>query len=261
MKVSIIIPAYNEEKRIGNTLNRYNEYFSRVLKGRGLDYEILVVINNTTDNTKGVVEKFSKKNKRINYLELERGGKGFAVLSGFKKALSNEKNDLIGFVDADLATPPEEFHKLINSIKRCDVAIASRLKKGSKILPKFTLKKKLITLGFSNFVRFLMMMPHKDTQCGAKLFRNNSAKYVVENVVMSKWAFDVEVLYKLRKEGHRIIEVPSVWFDVQGSKIDIKKDSIRMFLAIWQLRIVNSPFRGFLKPGKPMIDFVWRFVK
>ena len=81
------MPAYNEEKRIGKTLEEYSSFFENLRKSKKIDYEILVVINNTKDNTEKVVKSYSKKNKRIIYLNLVRGGKGYAVIEGFKDAL------------------------------------------------------------------------------------------------------------------------------------------------------------------------------
>src|SRR3989338_9940965 len=109
MKVSIIIPAYNEEKRIGNTLKEYSRFFENLRKEKKLNYEILVVINNTKDNTELIVKKYQKKNKNIKYINLPKGGKGYATAEGFKNALS-QKNDLLCFVDADMATSPEAFY-------------------------------------------------------------------------------------------------------------------------------------------------------
>src|SRR5690349_5588539 len=116
MKVSIVIPAYNEEKRIGATLEFFSTYFKALEKENKLNYEILVVINNTKDNTVGVVKAAQKKDSKIIYLDLPKGGKGYAVTEGFKDALKR-KNDLIGYVDADLATRPEDFYDLIKNIK------------------------------------------------------------------------------------------------------------------------------------------------
>src|SRR3989344_986048 len=134
-KICIIIPAYNEERRIGKTLEYYSNYFNNLFKKEKLDYEILVVINNTTDRTEEVVKKLAERNKRVLYLNLKPGGKGFAVIEGFKDALKRE-NDLIGFVDADMATSPEEYWKLIKNIGNYDGIIASRYVKGAIIDPK-----------------------------------------------------------------------------------------------------------------------------
>ena len=122
MKLCIIIPACNEEKRIGRTLKEYCRFFSKKLKS---DFEIIVVINNTNDRTEEIVKNHRKKCRELKYLNLKQGGKGFAVIQGFKEALKKDF-DLIGFVDADMATPPRSFYDLIENIKDYDGVIASR---------------------------------------------------------------------------------------------------------------------------------------
>jgi len=146
--LSIVIPAYNEEKRIGETLKSYSDYFDKLSKKEKFRYEILVVINNTKDNTEGVVKSYKKKNKNIRYLNFKQGGKGFAVIEGFKDALTR-KNDLIGFVDADLATPPNAFYGLVKHLGSYDGIIASRWHPKSLIKTKQTLLRKITSNGFN----------------------------------------------------------------------------------------------------------------
>src|SRR3989344_8183585 len=109
MKISIIIPAYNEEKRIGRTLEEYLKFFSIKKKQEKIrNFEILVVINNTKDRTEEIVKEKQKKCMELRYLNFKQGGKGFAITEGFKDALKRD-NKLIGFVDADMSTSPEEY--------------------------------------------------------------------------------------------------------------------------------------------------------
>src|SRR3989344_2149339 len=106
-KLSIIIPAYNEEKRISRTLEYYISFFSRNIK----DFEIIVVLNGCKDHTLAIVKKFINKNKNVKYLDFKEAiGKGAAIVEGFKKA----RGDLVGFIDADMATLPNAFYDLIN---------------------------------------------------------------------------------------------------------------------------------------------------
>ncbi len=239
-RLSIIIPAHNEEKRIGKMLEAYSEYFENLRKNRELDYEFIVVINNTTDRTENIVREFQRKNKRINYLNLLKGGKSYAVLEGFKYSL-NRENELIGFVDADMATPPESFYELIKSIGTYHAAIASRSHPKSKV--KTSLKRKIFSKGFNFGVRASLMMPYRDTQCGAKLFKRNVVNEIVKNPPYSQWAFDVELIYNLGKKGFLIREIPTIWSDESHSNINLKKVPVQMFSSVVRLRLVNSPFR------------------
>jgi len=241
MKLSIIIPAKDEEKRIGRTLEEYSSFFGKI---PNLDYEILVMINNTTDNTKGVVNQIAKKNNNLKCFELPGKGKRYAIMEGFKEALKSD-GDLIGFVDADLATPSESFFRLIESMNGKDVAIASRAHPESVV--RTSLKRKIFSVGFNFGVRALLQLPIKDTQCGAKLFTRQAVKEILKDPPYSQWAFDVEVLYDLRKKKFSISEVPTVWEDKANSKLNLKKVPLQMGLGVLRLRIINSPFRGFMR--------------
>ena len=240
-KICIVIPAYNEEKRIGKTLGAYSSYFEVLRKGKKLDYEILVVINNTKDGTEEIVKKYVQLNNRIRYLNLIRGGKGYAVIEGFKDALKRD-NDLIGFVDADMATSPEKYFKLIKNVEKCDGVIASRGLKDSKV--KTTLYRKLTNRGFNTLVRLLLHIQFKDTQCGAKLFKRKTIEELLKSQIMTQWAFDVDLLYKLKKV--KIKEIATDWEDKTGSKVNLK-DPLKMFSSVIRLRLIYSPFKFVVK--------------
>ncbi len=243
--LSIIIPAYNEEKRIGFTLEEFGKFFEGRKKEKELkDFEIVVVLNACKDNTINIVKEYKKKFKKIRFIEFERGGKGFAITEGFKDALSR-KNNLIGFVDADMATSPKDFYDLVKNINGYDGIIASRAVKGSKA--EFTLKRKITHRGFNFVVRSLLFLPYHDTQCGAKIFHRDVLKGIVNEIGTTKWAYDIDLLYKIKKKGFKIKEHPTVWKDKEGSKINVIKTTIQMFLAVLRLRILNSPFRGIIK--------------
>ena len=244
-KVSIIIPAYNEEKRIGNTLEKYGEFFKLLKKQKKLDFEIIIVINNTKDKTEEVVKTYQKKYKEIRYLNLKPGGKGFAIIEGFKDALTR-KNDLIGFVDADNATGPEAYYDLIKNIKNYDGIIASRYAKGSIVTPKQTLLRIIESRIFNLLVRSVLMIPYRDTQCGAKLFKRKAIELSVSKLKLSKWAFDIDLLYAMNKDNFRIKEHATNWSDKTGSHVNVVKTGPMMALAVIRLRILDSIFKGFI---------------
>ncbi len=254
-RVSIIIPAYNEEKRISKTLEFYGNYFFTLKKNKKLDYEIIVVINNTTDNTENIVKKYIKKYKEIKYLNFRRGGKGFAVMEGFRDALKR-KNDLIGFVDADMATPPEEYAKLVFSVKNFDGTIADRYLKGSQVFPTITFRRLIVGRMFNFLIRSILFLPYRDTQCGAKVFKRKTIEKTLPRLTMSKWAFDVELLFNMKMLGFIIISFPTKWYDREYSKINFLKASPWMALAIVRLRIINSPFRKFIRIYDKFIGFI-----
>ncbi len=235
-KLSIIIPAYNEEKRIGNTLSSYLKFFSKNLK----DFEIIVVLNGCSDKTISVVKSFIKKDKRLKHLNFkDKIGKGGAIIEGFKAA----KGSLIGFVDADLSTNPDSFYDLVLKIKDHDGVIASRWIKGSRVYPKQSILRRTAGRGFNILMRSLFFMNYRDTQTGAKLFKKEVIKKVVKRLGITKWAFDVDLLYQMKKHHFNIIEIPTIWHDKPGSRLKIFKAVPEMFLGLIRLRLVYSKFK------------------
>lgn len=243
MKVSIIIPAHNEENRISRTLDNYLKFFSKLKANRVLDFEIIVVLNACKDNTLIAVKRFSCKELKI--LNFERGGKGFAIIEGFKEAL-NGNSELIGFIDADMSTNPESFYELIKNIRNYDGAIANRWDKRSKV--NYSAFKKLRSLIYNFIMRVMFLFPYRDTQCGAKLFTRKILKKTINRMVSSDWNFDVAFLFCLRKEANaRIISVPTVWNDVAGTKINLFGSPIKMLIGAMRLRLIHSPFKFLVK--------------
>lgn len=236
MKLSIIIPAYNEEARIGKTLENYTKFFNKNLKNK---YEIIVVVNGSTDNTLEVVKKYSVKYKEFK----EKIGKGGAIKQGFKIA----KGDLIGFVDADSSTSPEEFLKLYNNISDYDGIIASRWMKGSVISKKQPFFRILFGRVFNLIVRILFGFKYKDTQCGAKLFKKEAVEKIIDNIGLTKWAFDIDILYLMKRNKLRIKEFPTVWGDNPDSKLKLGKTTKQMALSVVRLRLYYSPFKFIAK--------------
>lgn len=255
-KISLVIPAHNEEKRIGFTLDSYLRYFSNLKNKNGIDFEIIVVLNNCNDNTLHVAERY--KCQELKILNFRQGGKGFAIIEGFKEALNGNSN-LIGFVDADAATPPNAFHGLIRNIGNADGIIANRWDARSKIQPKQTLTRKITSAGYNMIIRSLFLFSFRDTQCGAKLFRRGILEKNIGKIVSSQWNFDVALLFCLRREsGAEIKSIPTQWSDKVGSKINVKSASTRMLLSAIRLRIMHSPFRSFLRIYWNLIPESWK---
>ena len=169
-RVSIVIPTHDEEKRIARTLENYLIFFGDLKKKNEIDFEIIAVLNNCSDGTLNVVEKY--KCPELKVLVYRQGGKGFAIIEGFKESLKGDF-DLIGFVDADMATPPNAFYGLIRNIGNADGVIANRWDSRSKIYPEQTLARKITSTGYNIIIRGLFFFPFRDTQCGAKLFKRN----------------------------------------------------------------------------------------
>jgi len=246
MRTYIIMPAYNEERRIGKTLEEYGKFFSN--KKFKSCVEIIIVLNACRDNTLNIVKKYQRRYKIIKYLNFKEGGKGFAIIQGFKYAINKsvDEKDLIGFVDADLATSPEEFYKLMKNIKGYSGVIASRWKKGAEIKESFL--RRIMSRGFNFLVRGILFLKYEDTQCGAKLFRKFPLSLIIGEITSVKWAFDVELLYRLKRKKCKIKEIPTIWVDKKDSQLNIIKAPIQMFFGIIRIRLMYSP-----------LDFIVRF--
>lgn len=239
MKQIIIIPAYNEEKRIERTLKAFLTYYK---KKHTLETLFLVAINNTTDNTLTIVKRLQKENKSLFYLNLPKGGKGYAVIEGFKWALK-KKSDYIGFVDADLATSPQAFDDLIKHIENAEGIIASRYLPGAIVSPKPTIKRIIASRIYNLLIRTLFLFPYHDTQCGAKLFKAEAIKKVISELVLASWSFDVDLLYHFRKKGYEVKELPTIWSDQAYSKVSLFTTGSSMALSMFYLRLYHSPLR------------------
>ncbi len=228
--LSVVIPAYNEEHRIGKSLCLITEYLDK----KNFNWEIIVVNDGSKDKTKNVVEKFIEKHNNIFLIEnTENGGKGDSV----KKGVLNTRGKVILFSDADLSTPIKELDKLSIYLE-CgyDVVIGSRGLKNSKIvIPQFWIRQ---TMGkiFNLIVRLLLLPGVKDTQCGFKLFEKSVAKIIFSKLRIRGFAFDVEILYKAKKLKYKIKEVPIEWRNSPESKVHPIIDSLHMLFDIIRLK-------------------------
>lgn len=228
----IIVPAYNEESRIGPVLREYLNYF-------GDRVDLLVVLNGCTDNTRQVVEVVQGLygQNKLRYMLLEQAGKGYAVAQGFLQALRHGY-DYIGFVDADGATRPREFDVLINNLSHplIDGVIASRYMPESESTERPFIKEWGRRLCFLPIIRCLFDLDYHDTQCGAKMFTRRAIEAVAPQMRASGWNFDVELLFLARREGFNVIEVPTVWQDQEGSHLDTCGSGVPMLCSLCSVR-------------------------
>lgn len=230
MEISVVIPAYNEEKRIEPTLKKVINY----LENNFDKYEIIVVDDCSTDNTNKIVSKYKKNNIKI-LRNKKNKGKGYSV----KRGIQNAKYPLVLFSDSDLATPIEELGEFMNHIKEYDIIIASRNMKESYIKVKQPLYRQFMGKTFPLLVNLIALRGFKDTQCGFKLFKTDIAKKIVSLQTLKGFSFDVEILFIAKKLGYKIKEVPVVWIDKEDSKVSPIKDSIKMLVDLFKIRYNN----------------------
>ncbi len=236
MRISIIIPAYNEEKRIARSLTTYNDFFLKKKSEESIEFELLVVINGTTDATEEIVRNMQKNMSNIRMINIKEGGKGRAIKEGFKDALKRD-NDLIGFVDADMATSPQAYYELIANINNYDGVIASRYMTGAMVSPpRPFIKRWGSKIFFETLVKLFFGIHYYDTQCGAKLFKRKVVETIVPYLTVTGWAFDVEILYLCKRFKFSIKEIPTIWYDQDGSKLNTLGAGSKMLSALWKLR-------------------------
>ncbi|MBZ5594576.1 MAG: glycosyltransferase family 2 protein [Acidobacteriia bacterium] len=213
--LSIIIPAYNEEKRLPATLKRIQSY----LAGAGWKFsEVVVVDDGSRDRTAAVVEKFARRAPAVRLLRNPGNrGKGYSVRHGMLDA----KGEWALFTDADLSSPIEELEKLWTKAQeaRAQVAIGSRALDRSLIGVHQPLFRETAGKLFNLAVRVMTGLPFWDTQCGFKLFESRAAREIFRRQQLERFGFDVEVLFIARKLGYSAIEVPVRWNDVAGTKV------------------------------------------
>ena len=173
MRLSIVVPAHNEEARIGPMLDAYLPYFSQRY---GRDVELIVVVNGTTDCTEQVVAGYQARFPMLRLVvEPAKVGKGGALILGFKAA----GGDCVGFVDADGATPPEAFQDLVDRIGDAGVIVASRWCRGARVSPRQPLARRVVSRVFNLLTRALFGLRLTDSQCGAKLMRREALREVL----------------------------------------------------------------------------------
>ena len=222
MKISIVIPAYNGENRIKTILSKYSNHFQEI-----------ILVCDGIDSTANIVRKLSEKNPNINLLHFNaKLGKGGAIIEGFKAA----KGDRIGFVDADESVELGDVKRMFDALSDVDGVIASRRLKDSKILVKQPLKRRFVSRIFNILVRIIFRLPFCDTQCGAKVFKKEAIKDVLDELKTKGFEFDVELLWRLKKKGYKVVEFPITWKHSEGSSFSLS-NAPKMFFSLLKVRL------------------------
>jgi glycosyltransferase involved in cell wall biosynthesis len=253
----LLIPAYNEESRIEPVLRDYGRYFQQNYQGK---FKLVVVLNGCKDNTLGVVQRVAVDFPAIGALEFpEAIGKGGALIEGLKLA---PLADLIGYVDADGATPPHAFHELVKHIGGVDCVVGSRWLPGAVLHVEQSGQRRFASRVFHLIVQLLFWMNIRDTQCGAKVMRREAVEKVHSLLRIADMAFDINLLYSLKRAGYRIREVPTEWTDKIGSKVTLVGTSLVMFLSVVRIRLIYLPWLyKLLRPLRPLEGWVYRKLR
>jgi glycosyltransferase involved in cell wall biosynthesis len=226
--LSIIIPAFNEETRLPNTL----EQIVAFLQEQSYAAEVLVVENGSRDRTFEIASGFAQRYPNLHVFQQKQKGKGNAVRHGMLEA----RGEYRFMCDADLSMPIAELSKFLTpTLNGADIAIASREVKGAVRYNEPYLRH-LTGRVFNNLIRLLVLPGLQDTQCGFKCFRAQVVEAIFSYQTLNGWSFDVEILYIAQRKGYRIREVPIHWYFSADTKISILRDSWHMFLDLLVIR-------------------------
>ncbi len=234
MKYSIIIPAYNEEARIGDTVRDYAAY----LQGGFPDgeAELRIIVNGSRDRTAEIARALEGEFPCVRaWVTPERQGKGGAVMKGFELA----EGEIVAFADADNATTAPELRRLLEVVAQgaADAAIGSRwLPQSRQAIPQ-PWPRRVASRVFNLIVRLLFQFPYRDTQCGAKAFRKAAIDAVRDEIHTTGWAFDVALIWRLRRHGFKVLEVPITWSDNSKSRLRMHRDAPSMLWELIKLRL------------------------
>jgi len=254
----LLIPAYNEEARIEPVLRDYAQYFQDNYEGK---FSLVVVLNGCRDNTLGVVQRVAGEFPCIRFENFpDPIGKGGALIEGLKLAPAA---DVVGYVDADGASPPRALHALIKLIDRADCVIGSRWLPGAVLQQAQTKLRRFTSRCFHLIVEAFFRMHIKDTQCPCKVIKRVAVERIHSSLRIADLAFDVNLLYSLKRAGFSILEVPTEWTDKIGSKVtaSLFRSSLSMFLSVLRIWLIYSPFYRWLRPLRPLETWIYKKLR
>ncbi len=229
--LSLVIPAFNEERRLSTTGHSYATYLNTEFRG---PWELIIVDDGSTDETTRVSKELRCVAPDLRLIRLPTNqGKGAAVRAGVLAA----RYDLVLFADADGATPARELSKLLDALDtKTDIVNGSRIASSLNNVSRSWYRRSLAS-AFRWLQRVLVKTEVRDTQCGFKLFRRDVARYLFRTSRENRYLFDLEVLAIAYHHGLKVLEVPIEWHEIPGSKDRIVRDSLRMLVGLVRLHI------------------------
>ena len=246
-KITLILPAYNEARRIRSTVEQALAYFN----GRGIRSEIIVPADGD-DGSREIVREMGLRQEGLTAIgSVARGGKG----RGIREAVALAKGEIVGFADADNKVPIEDYGKIEAALADgVDVAIGSRALPDSRIEKKQPLHRQLGGQAFGVWMRAITGLPVRDTQCGFKFFPAPVARDLFSHQRIDGYMFDVEILYIARKLGYSIREVPVRWRDDGDSRLDLVSGNLKNFQDVLRIRKMHAQLTERARAGRSRIE-------
>lgn len=225
--LSIIIPLYNEQKRLKNLSKLY-----KFLNQQKFKYEVILINDGSTDNTLGVIKQFSERFKFRLITYEKNQGKGFAVRQGMLSA----RGKYLLFTDIDLSTPIEELVRFFPYFKRSDVVIGSRRINGSRLQKHQPWLREILGRGFTYLSQKMLRLDLSDFTCGFKCFSRSAAIKIFSQQKIKRWGFDPEILFLAKKFGYSIVEIPVKWSNDPKTRVRFPQDVIRSLLDLCRIK-------------------------
>lgn len=233
-QISVVVPVFNEEKRIANLLK-----LDRLLFRRSYSSEIVVVNDGSTDKTLSIIKKLKLNNRLILISYNRNRGKGYAVKRGMLKS----KGKYRFFLDVDLSTPPLTIIRFLREMKKgYDVVVGSRKVKGARLIERQSPFREFLGKGFTFFSKVFLGLNVSDITCGFKCFSDKAAKQIFRKVTVDRWGFDSEILFIAKKLGYSVLEIPVSWKNDPNTKVKIPRDIYGSLKDLIKIRL--NDFRG-----------------
>ncbi len=232
VELSVVIPAFNEASRLGDTLERLLPYLER----RGESFEVMVVDDGSADATVEVAREYAHRGVWV--LELARNrGKGAALRHGVV-ASSGAK---VLLCDADLSTPIEELARLEPHLAHAKLVLGSRGVAGARVELHQPWHRELMGKAFNRLIRLLGFGDFRDTQCGFKLMEGEAARELFPQLTIERFAYDVELVWETRRRGWKVVEVGVEWHDSPVSRVRPLHDAPQMLRDVVRVRFRRRP--------------------